>query len=54
MDTENKVTKHISLEELQNLIQNEKNKHVFQRLLFILQLYTSQLHRLRFFKFMKP
>ncbi len=44
MDTENKVTKHISLKELQNLIQNEKNKHVFQRLLFILQLYftTSQ------------
>lgn len=41
MDTENKVTKHISLKELQNLIQNEKNKHVFQRLLFILQLYLG-------------
>ena len=41
MDAEKKVIKHISLEELQNLIRNEKNKHIFQRLLFILQLYLG-------------
>jgi len=41
MDTKKKVIKHISLDELQNLIQNEKNKHIFQRLLFIRHLYLG-------------
>nr|QNO53006.1 hypothetical protein PNHJDAII_00010 [Methanosarcinales archaeon ANME-1 ERB6] len=35
------LIRHISLEKLKRLIREEKNKHVFQRLLFIHQLYLE-------------
>jgi len=41
MNAEKKVIKHLSLEEIQTLIQKEKNKHVFQRLLFIRHMYQE-------------
>jgi len=37
----NKITKHVPLEELKLLIRKEKNKHIFERLLFIRQLYLG-------------
>jgi hypothetical protein len=41
MDSSNPLIQHISLEKLKRLIREEKNKHVFQRLLFIHQLYLE-------------
>lgn len=41
MDSSNPLIRHISLEKLKCLIREEKNKHVFQRLLFIHQLYLE-------------
>ena len=41
MDSSNPLIQHISLEKLKCLIREEKNKHVFQRLLFIHQLYLE-------------
>jgi transposase len=41
MEPQTQVIRHVSLGVLQGLIQQEKDKHVFQRLLFIHQLYLG-------------
>lgn len=42
MELQKRVIKHISLDDLQHLIRKEKNKHIYQRLLFIRQLYAKE------------
>jgi len=41
MELEKKVIKHIPVEQLEQLIRGESNKHLYQRLLFIRQLYLE-------------
>lgn len=41
MELEKRVIKHIPVEQLEQLIRGESNKHLYQRLLFIRQLYTE-------------